>query len=425
MGDINNEILYPLKDPQPNDRLLGYRIVDGKTVSYSFDGANNLFGGLNQIEATLSAATTYQNDNLKGVLTALVFIGGMESDSSGQGYSINVTTGVITFEQAITGKIKIVVTSNSASRSKEIAQEYAEESEASAAASEVSRLASGVSASASEVSKLAAGASETAAATSETNAATSETNAATSETNAANSASDAETAETGAVAAKDAIEGKFDFTGASEGDLYRVNSSAVAVPISELLIPVTYFNYGINAPDRVWAADNFGVRGYTPSAELVAGRAYTDLTAASKSFKTLDTSGLGTSKNDRNFRIDVCYETFVSTSPLFLLFWRDASNYATLELNRKGTIKVNSVASDTTTEVYAAVGSANNAPERFIFSVQINWDNRDQRIYIHSNIFTSGIIQLPGFDDSDQLNKIGFFNKNSVASILNYKLELK
>src|SRR6056297_2349690 len=92
--------------------------------------------------------------------------------------------------------------------------------------------------------------------TSENNAATSESNAETSADNAADDASDAELQAQSEVAftdsngdsfdkgargylqeteaARDEVFDKIDFTDVEEGDLFRVNASGVAVPISEV-----------------------------------------------------------------------------------------------------------------------------------------------------------------------------------------------
>ena len=108
MGKIQDKTLYPLKNPQAGDYLVGTRILDGSTVSFSFSGITPLVGGLNLIQATLTSNTTYQNDDLIGAARAVVYVGGFEAYSSGQLSSINFTTGKITFNESQTGNITIL-----------------------------------------------------------------------------------------------------------------------------------------------------------------------------------------------------------------------------------------------------------------------------------------------------------------------------
>jgi hypothetical protein len=147
----------------------------------------------------------------------------------------------------------------------------------SALASANSANAAAASESAAVLSAQAAAASESAAALSESSAALSAQASAASELDAEIAASaaalsaqaaaaselDAETAATQATAARDEIVNKIDFTGAQEGDLYRVNSLGVAVRINEtefLKSAVPFLKSplaGLVDLDNVFAWDSF------------------------------------------------------------------------------------------------------------------------------------------------------------------------
>lgn len=108
MGKIQDTALYPIKNPQSGDYVVGTRVLDGKTVSFSFSKIAPLVGGLSLIQTTLSSDTSYQNDDLIGASRAVVFVGGFEAYSSGQLDSVNFTTGTITFNEAQTGPVTIL-----------------------------------------------------------------------------------------------------------------------------------------------------------------------------------------------------------------------------------------------------------------------------------------------------------------------------
>jgi len=108
MGKIQDTSQYPLKNPQLGDYVVGTRVLDGKTVNFSFSAITPLVGGLNLIQATLSSDTSYQDSSLIGASRAVVFVGGFEAYSSGQLDNINFTTGTVTFNESQTGKITIL-----------------------------------------------------------------------------------------------------------------------------------------------------------------------------------------------------------------------------------------------------------------------------------------------------------------------------
>jgi len=108
MGKIQDNTLYPIKNPQAGDYVVGTRFLDGKTVNFSFSSIAPLVGGLNLIQATLSGDTTYQSNSLIGASRAVVFVGGFEAYSSGQLSGINFTTSTVTFNESQTGNITIL-----------------------------------------------------------------------------------------------------------------------------------------------------------------------------------------------------------------------------------------------------------------------------------------------------------------------------
>jgi hypothetical protein len=217
----------------------------------------------------------------------------------------------------------------------------------------------------------------------------------------------------------------FDGLNVTDGNIPRANGTTYE-PINEIISPLAYYSYGQSSPGRIWAADNFEVRGNSPSNELVANRPYENVTIEGNIAKMLDVSFLAANANARNFRMYSAYQTRVSTDLIYLCLYRDSDNYILIEFGPRFILNVNQILGGVKSNLLQRI--LTSAPERFIFNNQVWWDNRDLAINI---IDSNGVplrINQSAIPNNGSLNKIGYLivsPTSNSASILNYRWELK
>ncbi len=311
-----------------------------------------------------------------------------------------------------------------------------------------------ISASAANSDAFDAAQSASNASDSETNAATSESNALTYQNNAAQSASDAEDSaddaelqaqsevpftdsdginfDKGAKGwagdaegfAGDAEQTVTDFNDAldpQDGNILRGNGTQYE-GVNEFLSPLAYTQYGVSAPNKTWAADNFDLRGTSPATELT-GRSYIDKNIGLGDYIMLDTSGLPASTSDRNFRIFIVDQTRTVSSGTSILLYNDETNFIEVELLGRGRLRVFETLAGVTTEIFSEVIQQ---PDRFIYSRKIYYDNADQRVFLFSQEGAQNTITSTVFSGTGDLNGIGLkTTRQSPARIINYRLELQ